>query len=249
QTCQFSNHSTEALAALFSRTFEGMSTVLRNPDHCHIQRALASIEFELSNSLRFEETGELSIRSLMFGLIESLHLTLTHLTEDKTDDHEKVVSKIEEWKKKCLEFSNQSIDALVSVILKGIDSMFNIVKNSDICHIRRSLRTLDFERSQSFHDDITDEFSIRSLMYGMMESIHLTLLHLTEKRNQSNRSEEVPTGQNHFPSSLSENDNSEIHSTHSIDLMSTIPTFTTNFQSRVKHEPVESSESIHGENE
>ncbi|GMR35237.1 hypothetical protein PMAYCL1PPCAC_05433 [Pristionchus mayeri] len=82
KTCQFSNHSTEALAALFSRTFEGMSTVLRNPDHCHIQRALASIEFELSNSLRFEETGELSIRSLMFGLIESLHLTLTHLTED-----------------------------------------------------------------------------------------------------------------------------------------------------------------------
>ncbi|GMR43762.1 hypothetical protein PMAYCL1PPCAC_13957, partial [Pristionchus mayeri] len=33
--------------------------------------------------LRFEESEKLSIRSLMFGLIESLHLTLTYLIDEK----------------------------------------------------------------------------------------------------------------------------------------------------------------------
>ncbi|GMR54777.1 hypothetical protein PMAYCL1PPCAC_24972, partial [Pristionchus mayeri] len=123
--------------------------------------------------------SEPSIRSLMFGLIESLHLTLTHLMEGGKGPHEQTLSIIKEWKKKGLEFSNLSIDAFVSAILRGFDSMFHIVNKAAFDTIRRSLRALDFERSQSFHDENIEEISIRSMMYGMIESIHLTLVHLT----------------------------------------------------------------------
>ncbi|GMR44061.1 hypothetical protein PMAYCL1PPCAC_14258, partial [Pristionchus mayeri] len=124
-------------------------------------------------------SSEPSIRYLMFGIIESLHLTLTHLTEGKKVACAKAQSTIKEWKKKCVEFSDQSTDALVSVISKGFDAMFNIVKNSELSHIRRALRALHFERSLSFRDENIEELSLRSLMYGVIESIHLVLLHLT----------------------------------------------------------------------
>ncbi|GMR31299.1 hypothetical protein PMAYCL1PPCAC_01494, partial [Pristionchus mayeri] len=174
--------------------------------------------------------------------------TLTHLTDEKKDGDEKVVSTIEEWKKKCVEYSNQSIDALVNVISRCFDSMFVIFKNADISHIRRALRTLDFERSQSFEDENIAEISIRSLMYGVMESIHLTFLHLTEKMNRSKTEEEISNEENHLPTSTVSIDNSHMDSTHSINQLSTIPNFTTNLQSKMKDEPVKSSQSIPEEN-
>ncbi|GMR31302.1 hypothetical protein PMAYCL1PPCAC_01497, partial [Pristionchus mayeri] len=250
KTYDFSNKSSDDLTSVFARTFEGMSIILKEFEPCRIQRVLASIDLERKNCLRFEKSDEPSIRSLMFGIIESLHLTLTHLTEGKGHVSKDVVSVIEEWKKQSLEFANQSFDGLVPVISKGFDSMFIIVKNAEICHIRRALRVLHFERSLSFHHDNIEEFSIRSLMYGMMESIHLILQQLTEKSDKSSKSsEEVSTEKNHLPISIYPINSSDLDSTHSVDQVSTIPTFTTNFQSTPKKEPIDLTQLVQGEKE
>ncbi|GMR55253.1 hypothetical protein PMAYCL1PPCAC_25448, partial [Pristionchus mayeri] len=60
------------------------------------------------------------------------------------------------------------------------------------------LRVLDIERSESFSDENIEEFSIRSAMYGTIESIHMTLLHLTENMNRQTSSDEVPTKESHI---------------------------------------------------
>ncbi|GMR31292.1 hypothetical protein PMAYCL1PPCAC_01487 [Pristionchus mayeri] len=129
----------------------------------------------------------------MYGLIEALHLTLTHLTEDKMDSYERSVATIEEWKRKSCEFSNGSADPLASVIYKGFELMLMIVKNFEHNHIVRALGSFDFERTQSLRFDGVEEFSIRSLMYGVIESVHLTLQHLAEKKYQTSHSKEAST--------------------------------------------------------
>ncbi|GMR57207.1 hypothetical protein PMAYCL1PPCAC_27402, partial [Pristionchus mayeri] len=48
-----------------------------------------------------------------------------------------------EWKRKICEFSLRSDDPLISVISKGFDSIIRILKNSEHCHIRRALGSLD----------------------------------------------------------------------------------------------------------
>ncbi|GMR31303.1 hypothetical protein PMAYCL1PPCAC_01498, partial [Pristionchus mayeri] len=135
-------------------------------------------------------SSDSSIRPLMYGLIEALHLTLTHLTENRMDVYEKSVTTIEEWKIKSCQFSNRSADPLASVIYKGFESILMIIKNFEHSHIMRALGSLERERShfQSFSN--FREFSIRSLMYGMMESIHLILQQLTEKSDKSSKSSE-----------------------------------------------------------
>ncbi|GMS86092.1 hypothetical protein PENTCL1PPCAC_8267, partial [Pristionchus entomophagus] len=49
----------------------------------HIQRALESLDIELSMVMRIEKTKDPSIRSMMCGLIESVHLVLLQLTEER----------------------------------------------------------------------------------------------------------------------------------------------------------------------
>ncbi|GMR38117.1 hypothetical protein PMAYCL1PPCAC_08312, partial [Pristionchus mayeri] len=99
KACDFSEESTDSLVSVFSKCFEAGSAVLKKSDPCHIQRALASPDSEREICLRFEETNDPTIRFLMFGLIESLHLVLSHLTDKRSDVFMRAVLTIEEWKK------------------------------------------------------------------------------------------------------------------------------------------------------
>ncbi|GMR43751.1 hypothetical protein PMAYCL1PPCAC_13946, partial [Pristionchus mayeri] len=97
--------------------------------------------------LRFEKTDETSIRLLMFGLIESIHLTLNHLTEGRTEAYATALATIDYWKRKNSEFSNNSTDPLVSLFSRAFESMVGIVRNVERCHMLRSLGSLELERS------------------------------------------------------------------------------------------------------
>ncbi|GMR43748.1 hypothetical protein PMAYCL1PPCAC_13943, partial [Pristionchus mayeri] len=49
----------------------------------HIEVALDNLKHQFS--MNFEHTDQLTIRYVMFGVIESLHLTLLHLIENKEE--------------------------------------------------------------------------------------------------------------------------------------------------------------------
>ncbi|GMS91213.1 hypothetical protein PENTCL1PPCAC_13388, partial [Pristionchus entomophagus] len=106
---------------------------------------------------------------------------------------------IEEWKRQTCEFAIQSDDNLVSLISKSLDAMTTIHNTSTDRNIRRTLDALDIERSLFLRSEKTKEPSIRSLMYGIIESLHLTLLHLTSERNHSKYSEEILKPANEIP--------------------------------------------------
>ncbi|GMR57212.1 hypothetical protein PMAYCL1PPCAC_27407, partial [Pristionchus mayeri] len=83
-----------------SRALEGMAIIMKDSEPCRIQRALRSLDLERSNCLKFENSKEPSLRSMMYGLIESLHLALTHLTREKIDVNGESLAISEEWKRK-----------------------------------------------------------------------------------------------------------------------------------------------------
>ncbi|GMR50603.1 hypothetical protein PMAYCL1PPCAC_20798, partial [Pristionchus mayeri] len=222
KTFEFSNQSTDLLAPVFSRTFDSMSIILKDAEPFLIQRSLRSLDFELSNCFQFEDSEEPSIRYLMFGVIESLHLTLAHLTDETEDVFERAVSTIDEWKKKSADFSNGSVDLLATVISRAFEMMLAIVKNIDLCHILRALGSLDFERSQSLCFENINELSIRSLKYGIIESIYLTLLYMIQKKYQTNACEDIPSEENHIPIPLNSLQSSNLNSTDQHGLLFTV---------------------------
>ncbi|GMR43773.1 hypothetical protein PMAYCL1PPCAC_13968, partial [Pristionchus mayeri] len=65
--------------------FDVMSLILESAHHSHIKLALNILKSEYCNCLHLENTTELSIRLVMFGIIESLHLTLVHFMEKRAD--------------------------------------------------------------------------------------------------------------------------------------------------------------------
>ncbi|GMR43771.1 hypothetical protein PMAYCL1PPCAC_13966, partial [Pristionchus mayeri] len=125
---KFASRSTDVLVPITSRLFDALSLILKSSDLPHIRSALTSVNFDRKKYLRFEKTDEPSIRLLMHGLIESLHLTLNHLTEGRTESYESALSIIEEWKRKSCEFSNHSTDPLVSLFSRAFESMVIIVR-------------------------------------------------------------------------------------------------------------------------
>ncbi|GMR43801.1 hypothetical protein PMAYCL1PPCAC_13996, partial [Pristionchus mayeri] len=68
--------------------------ILKNCGHCHTMRALASLELERNHCMRYENEKEISIRSLVYGVIESLHMTLLHLIEKKNQEKSSVENSI-----------------------------------------------------------------------------------------------------------------------------------------------------------
>ncbi|GMT02542.1 hypothetical protein PENTCL1PPCAC_24716, partial [Pristionchus entomophagus] len=89
------------------------------------------------------------------------------------------------------EFAIVSDDTLVNVISKGVDVASKILKGSEHRNIQRALEYLDIELSIAMLSEKAKEPSLRSMMLGLIESVHLTLLHLTEEKSQSNSSEET----------------------------------------------------------
>ncbi|GMR43798.1 hypothetical protein PMAYCL1PPCAC_13993, partial [Pristionchus mayeri] len=128
QAFKFASRSSDVLVPITSRVFDVPSLIFKNSDLPYIRSALTSVNFERKKYLRFENTDEISIRLLMHGLIESLHLTLNHLTEGRTDAYETALATIEKWKRKTSEFSNHSTDHLVSLFSRAFESMVIIVR-------------------------------------------------------------------------------------------------------------------------
>ncbi|GMR50600.1 hypothetical protein PMAYCL1PPCAC_20795, partial [Pristionchus mayeri] len=93
----------------------------------------------------------------------------------------------------CFEMNNISFDALISLITKAAMTLHIVIKSADVDQIRRVLASLESERSKRYDNEKFDAISIRSLTYGVIGSIQLTLAHLTEKRNQYKSTDEKPT--------------------------------------------------------
>ncbi|GMR43756.1 hypothetical protein PMAYCL1PPCAC_13951, partial [Pristionchus mayeri] len=81
------------------------------------------------------------------------------------------------------DFSSQLNDYLVPICLKAFDVMY-LILNSDLKkNIVRTLSALKREYSTCLSFENTDELTIRYIMFGIIDSLHLTLLHMTGKRS------------------------------------------------------------------
>ncbi|GMS90777.1 hypothetical protein PENTCL1PPCAC_12952 [Pristionchus entomophagus] len=85
------------------------------------------------------------------------------------------LSIIDEWKGKTCEYYIQSDDALVPLISNAFDAMSEFNKTSNPSNIQKMLKTLDFELSLYRRAENVKNLSFRSLVFGIMESLHLTL--------------------------------------------------------------------------
>ncbi|GMR43787.1 hypothetical protein PMAYCL1PPCAC_13982, partial [Pristionchus mayeri] len=188
---EFSRASDDVLIPVTSRVFDALSLILKGSELPRVRNALASIGFERSNCVQFENAEKPSVRSLFFGIIQSLHLTLKYLKEETMADSDTVRSTISEWSKRSSNFPEKLTEPLVSLFSRANETMLSIVTNIELRHILRSFGSLDSELSNYLKFENTDELSIRSLMYGVIQCVHLTLLHLIEKKNKTNSSEEV----------------------------------------------------------
>ncbi|GMR43808.1 hypothetical protein PMAYCL1PPCAC_14003, partial [Pristionchus mayeri] len=158
----FSVRENDTLNGLFMKIFDMNSVILKNSENRITQRALENLNGKRSKYQRFENTNEKSIRSVMYGIIESLHLTIVHLLEQE-DPSETSISIVEQWKRKA--------------------RLTNLVTYCS------SVKTKFFFSSQ---------LNIRYVMFGVIESLHLTLLHLMDETNvtiltnqSSKQSEEI----------------------------------------------------------
>ncbi|GMR43796.1 hypothetical protein PMAYCL1PPCAC_13991, partial [Pristionchus mayeri] len=125
----FSVRENDALNGLFMKLFDVNSAILQNSEHRIIQRALENLNGKRSKYQRFENTNEKSIQSVMYGIVESLHLTIVHLLE-QGDPSEKAQFIVEQWKRKMSVFSTLSNDSLVSLCLEAFDVMSLILKSA-----------------------------------------------------------------------------------------------------------------------
>ncbi|GMR43350.1 hypothetical protein PMAYCL1PPCAC_13545, partial [Pristionchus mayeri] len=137
--------------------------------------------------------------------------------------------------------------------------------------ILRSLGSLDIGRRHSFGFENAEEFSIRTLIYGLIECLHMTLLQLIEKKNQEKSSEElsiteettteeIPPFSQQQPSMVIEDhvgishskdriDEGNDNSVNDLDRLSMVGNFDTSFQSKMKEENFEESKSILNDNQ
>ncbi|GMS83444.1 hypothetical protein PENTCL1PPCAC_5619, partial [Pristionchus entomophagus] len=109
------------------------------------------------------------------------------------------LSTVQDWKEKICEFAIQSDDNLASVLSKGFDVASIILKGSEHRNIQRALESLGINLSICMRSEKTKDPSIRTMMCGFIESVHLVLLQLTEERNQPRDSEETSEQTNQIP--------------------------------------------------
>ncbi|KAF8362458.1 hypothetical protein PRIPAC_89381 [Pristionchus pacificus] len=105
---------------------------------------------------------------------------------------ETAISTIVKWKGQSSEIALHSKDKLVRVIDKGFNAMSLILsKESDYEDIYRALDLLDRERSISLKFETVKNDAVRDLVYGLLESVYLTMSELTEELNQMKERERV----------------------------------------------------------
>ncbi|GMR43783.1 hypothetical protein PMAYCL1PPCAC_13978, partial [Pristionchus mayeri] len=123
-------------------------------------------------------------------IVESLHVTIVHLLEQREPSNSSLLI-VEQWKRKANDFSIHSNDSLFSICLKAFDVMSRILESAHYSHIKLALDILKSEYSNCLHLENTSELSIRLVMFGIIESLHLTFVHLMEKRVEMMTSKEL----------------------------------------------------------
>ncbi|GMS97623.1 hypothetical protein PENTCL1PPCAC_19798 [Pristionchus entomophagus] len=94
---------------------------------------------------------------------------------------------VQEWKRKSE--SNGSNVALAPIMSRGFDAMGVIMNpNSNYQDLHRSLLHLDCERAVSLNLEANKNDETRSLVYGFVECMHLTVRELANQRHQVNPS-------------------------------------------------------------
>ncbi|GMR43744.1 hypothetical protein PMAYCL1PPCAC_13939, partial [Pristionchus mayeri] len=78
---------------------------------------------------------------------------------------------VEEWRKESFDFSRESDDVLIPVTSRAFDALSLILKGSDLPRIRNALAAMDFERSNCVQIDNAEEQSVRSLFFGIIQSL------------------------------------------------------------------------------
>ncbi|GMT06836.1 hypothetical protein PENTCL1PPCAC_29010, partial [Pristionchus entomophagus] len=76
KTCEYEIQTDDAFAPLISKTFDVLSAMNKTPKQpVQIDRSLDVLDIELSNFLTKEDVKKPLLRSLMFGIIETFHMT------------------------------------------------------------------------------------------------------------------------------------------------------------------------------
>ncbi|GMR37670.1 hypothetical protein PMAYCL1PPCAC_07865, partial [Pristionchus mayeri] len=89
---------------------------------------------------------------------------------------------VKEWQRKSFEFNNQSKDRLLSLITKTFETMSDVLSaDSDRELILCSLLSLDSQRSITIKFENNHADVLRTLMFGLIQSLQVTLFELTEK--------------------------------------------------------------------
>ncbi|GMS97659.1 hypothetical protein PENTCL1PPCAC_19834, partial [Pristionchus entomophagus] len=190
--------SEDGIVSILNKAFDVMALFhnKRSTDK-NIRLALAHLQVERSLNLQYEKIGNDSTRDLMYGLIESLQLTLSELVEGRNGTKETgVVCRIsvEDWLRKSVELCIQTDDGLISVIKNTLEAIVTIRnKKSDEKSIRLALAHLEVERSLTVQYESSEKDPVRHLFFGFIECIHLTLSRVVDDRNQVKVTKEVST--------------------------------------------------------
>ncbi|GMR37669.1 hypothetical protein PMAYCL1PPCAC_07864, partial [Pristionchus mayeri] len=89
---------------------------------------------------------------------------------------------VKEWQRKSFEFNNQSKDRLLSLIMKTFETMSDVLSaDSDRELILCSLLSLDSQRSITMKFENNQSDVIRTLVFGLIQALQVTLFELTEK--------------------------------------------------------------------
>ncbi|GMR31241.1 hypothetical protein PMAYCL1PPCAC_01436, partial [Pristionchus mayeri] len=153
------------------KVFSATKTVL---SHGEIESAVKILESDRRSALYWQHPAKVSVLSLGYGLIESLHLTLLRLMGNEWTAAASRAF-IEEWQRKARELLTRSKGDIAHVFAKAFAAMAEAFKAPDNRNLRGALKSLEDERNLCFNKP--EELSIRSLMNGMVQSIRLTLLY------------------------------------------------------------------------
>ncbi|GMT29774.1 hypothetical protein PFISCL1PPCAC_21071 [Pristionchus fissidentatus] len=196
KTHELSRRSKDVLFSLFERTFETMALVLEpEPDRKQIQRSLVTLEVERKLSLEDDEGSEIPLREVSYGFVQSLQFVLQKRTKirDQSEGLERgtlvepnsPLEIVEEWRAKARDFSRQSKDVLFSLFDRSFETIaLMLEKEPDYKRIRRSLVSMEAQRTISIQDDEEKELPLRDAIYGLVHCLYLTLQELTKIKEQ-----------------------------------------------------------------
>ncbi|GMT04474.1 hypothetical protein PENTCL1PPCAC_26648 [Pristionchus entomophagus] len=89
---------------------------------------------------------------------------------------------VDAWRNKCHWVNGHSNDALVAVLTKSIDILSIMLTPSNTSNnFDRALASLDLERINSLQFDARRDTTVRDLIYGVMQSFHITMQELARR--------------------------------------------------------------------